>query len=162
MGTAPAHAVHPFDPVWDAGCRVLVLGTFPSVRSREVGFYYGHPRNRFWPMLARIFGGPVPADTQGRRDFALRCGVALWDVLAACDIAGSSDASIRRPVPNDVAALALKSGVRLVACNGRRAYELYRRYIDCPLPVRALPSTSAANAAWSLDALCGAWREALL
>ena len=105
MGLAPEHAVHPFAPVWNVHCRVLVLGSFPSVRSREIGFYYGHPQNRFWRVLERLYGQPVPPDTAGRRSFVLRHGLALWDVLAACDIVGSSDASIRHAVPNDVPAL---------------------------------------------------------
>ena len=93
MSAAPEHAVHPFAPVWDAHSRVLVLGSFPSVRSRQIGFYYGHPQNRFWRVLERLYGQPVPPDTAGRRSFVLRHGLALWDVLAACDIVGSSDAS---------------------------------------------------------------------
>ena len=154
------HVAHGFDPVFDERSRVLVLGSFPSVRSRQVGFYYGHPQNRFWRVLERLYGQPVPPDTQGRRAFALRHGLALWDVLAACDIAGSSDASIRHAVPNDVPALLASGGIKRVFCNGQRAYVLYLRYLDaaCGLPVAALPSTSAANAAWSLDRLTDAWR----
>ena len=82
MGLAPEHAVHPFAPVWDVHCRVLVLGSFPSVRSRQIGFYYGHPQNRFWRVLERLYGQPVPQDIAGRRSFVLRHGLALWDVLA--------------------------------------------------------------------------------
>ena len=104
------HAVHPFAPVWDAQCRVLVLGSFPSVRSREVGFYYGHPQNRFWRLMERLFDQPVPPEPDGRRAYVLSHGVALWDVLAACDIMGSSDASIRRAVPNDIPALLARRG----------------------------------------------------
>lgn len=118
MGLAPEHAVHPFAPVWDVHCRVLVLGSFPSVRSRQIGFYYGHPQNRFWRVLERLYGQPVPPDTAGRRSFVLRHGLALWDVLAACDIVGSSDASIRHAVPNDVPALLASGGIKRVFCNG--------------------------------------------
>lgn len=163
MGKAPEHAIHPFAPVWDVHSRVLVLGSFPSVRSREIGFYYGHLQNRFWRVLERLYRQPVPPDTEGRRTFVLAHGIALWDVLAACDISGSSDASIRRAVPNDVPTLLSHSGVERVFCNGQRAYELYLRYLDaaCDLPVIALPSTSAANAAWSLDRLTSAWQAIL-
>lgn len=156
-------AVHPFAPVWDAQCRVLVLGSFPSVRSREVGFYYGHPQNRFWRVMERLFDQPVPPEPDGRRAYILSHGVALWDVLAACDITGSSDASIRRAVPNDIPALLARGGVERIFCNGQRAYALYMRYLDaaCNLPVKALPSTSAANAAWSLERLTDAWRTIL-
>ena len=148
MGLAPEHAVHPFAPVWDVHCRVLVLGSFPSVRSRQIGFYYGHPQNRFWRVLERLYGQPVPPDTAGRR---------------SCDIVGSSDASIRHAVPNDVPALLASGGIKRVFCNGQRAYALYLRYLDasCGLPVAALPSTSAANAAWSLERLTEAWRVIL-
>lgn len=163
MGLAPEHTVHPFAPVWDVHCRVLVLGSFPSVRSRQIGFYYGHPQNRFWRVLERLYGQPVPPDTAGRRSFVLRHGLALWDVLAACDIVGSSDARIRHAVPNDVPALLASGGIKRVFCNGQRAYVLYLRYLDpaCGLPVAALPSTSAANAAWSLERLTEAWRVIL-
>lgn len=154
------HAVHPFEPVWDDHSRVLVLGSFPSVRSRQVGFYYGHPQNRFWPVLERLFDDPVPPDAAGRRAFALRHGVALWDALASCDIHLSSDASIRGAAPNDIASLLAGSGIRRVYCNGQRAYAAYRRYIEpAGAPAaQALPSTSAANAAWSLERLVQAWR----
>ena len=157
------HAVHPFSPGWDAHCRVLVLGSFPSVRSREIGFYYGHPQNRFWRVMERLFDQSVPPDTEGRRAFMLSHGVALWDVLAACDISGSSDASIRHAVPNDVPALLARGCVERVFCNGQRAYALYLRHLDAALglPVRALPSTSPANAAWSLERLTDAWRAIL-
>ncbi len=154
------HAVHPFEPVWNGQSRVLILGTFPSVRSREVGFYYGHPQNRFWRVLEALYGEPVPPDTDGRRAYVLSHGLALWDVLAACDIDKSSDASIRSPVANDVPALLGQSGIERIICNGQRAYALYRRHLEkaCGLPARALPSTSPANAAWSLERLTEAWR----
>ena len=114
-------------------------------------------------MLERLYGQPVPPDTAGRRSFVLRHGLALWDVLAVCDIVGSSDASIRHAVPNDVPALLASGGIKRVFCNGQRAYVLYLRYLDaaCGLPVAALPSTSAANAAWSLERLTEAWRVIL-
>lgn len=154
------HAVHPFEPVWNGQSRVLILGSFPSVRSREVGFYYGHPQNRFWRVLEALYGEPVPSDTEGRRAYVLSHGLALWDVLASCDIDKSSDASIRSPVANDVAALVEQSRIERVACNGQRAYSLYRRHLEkaCGLAAQALPSTSAANAAWSLERLTEAWR----
>jgi len=163
MPRLPEHVVHPFAPVWDAQSRVLVLGSFPSVRSREVGFYYGHPQNRFWPLLSMLYHEPLPIDVPQRRAFALRHGVALWDALASCDIVGSSDQSIRNAVPNDIASLLEKSAIERVFLNGQRAYALYRRYCEavCVLPAMALPSTSAANAAWSLERLAEAWRVIL-
>lgn len=152
-----------FAPVYTRESRTLIVGTWPSPKSRAQGFYYGHPQNRFWRVLERLYGQPVPQDTAGRRSFVLRHGLALWDVLAACDIVGSSDASIRHAVPNDVPALLASGGIKRVFCNGQRAYVLYLRYLDaaCGLPVAALPSTSAANAAWSLERLTEAWRVIL-
>ncbi|MCI6376745.1 MAG: DNA-deoxyinosine glycosylase [Clostridiales bacterium] len=159
----PAHVVHPFAPVWNAQSRVLVLGSFPSVRSREVGFYYGHPQNRFWRVLAALYQESLPLGVQERRAFALRHGVALWDALASCDIVGSSDQSIRNAVPNDIASLLNASAIERVFLNGQRAYAAYRKHCgeSCGLPAMALPSTSAANAAWSLERLVEAWRVIL-
>lgn len=140
-----------------------VLGSFPSVRSRQIGFYYGHPQNRFWRVLERLYGQPC---RRIQRDAAPSCSVTAWPCgtcWPACDIVGSSDASIRHAVPNDVPALLASGGIKRVFCNGQRAYALYLRYLDaaCGLPVAALPFTSAANAAWSLERLTEAWRVIL-
>lgn len=153
-------AVHPFKPEWDERSRVLVLGTFPSVKSREDGFYYGHPRNRFWPVLAAVLGAPVPAGVAEKRALLRRGGVALWDVLERCDIAGSSDQSIRLPIPNDIAGLLRRAPIERVFLNGQKAGALYQRYCAslCGLPATVLPSTSPANASWSLERLAEAWR----
>ena len=160
MGLAPEHAVHPFAPVWDVHCRVLVLGSFPSVRSREIGFYYGHPQNRFWRVLERLYGQPVPPDTAGRRSFVLRHGLALWDVLAACDIEGASDASIAHAVPNDLRVIIDHAPIAKVFTTGSKAAALYRR-LCAPglpdLPHTALPSTSPANARMRLADLVEAY-----
>lgn len=155
--------IHPFEPVWDQRSRVLVLGSFPSVKSRETGFYYGHPQNRFWRVLAALYGEAAPAGIEERRSFALLHGVALWDVLFRCEIVGSSDASIRNAVPNDVASLLQKTQIRRVFCNGRRSFQTYERYLaaSCGVDAVALPSTSAANAAWRLEGLIEAWRVIL-
>jgi len=101
----PQPQVHPFPPVWNEQSRILILGSFPSVRSRETGFYYGHPQNRFWPLMARLYGETVPPSINERRSFALRNGIALWDVIESCVITGSSDASIRDAKPNDISGL---------------------------------------------------------
>lgn len=153
--------VHPIDPVWDHNSNILILGSFPSVKSRETGFYYAHPQNRFWPVLAGVFGeAHIPADTNSRREFALAHGVALWDVIHSCEITGSSDASIRSVVLNDVTYLLKHTGIERIFCNGRRAYDLYCRYLAKETGVEAilLPSTSPANAAWRLERLIDAWR----
>ena len=160
------HISHGFEPVFDERSRVLVLGSFPSVLSRENRFYYGNPRNRFWHVMAEVLGEPVPGvdDIAGKQEMLLRHGVALWDVIESCDVRGSSDASIRNVVPVDVARITRVAPVRSVMCNGGTAGRLYRRWL---LPVtgieaEVLPSTSPANAVWSLPRLTDCWREALL
>lgn len=154
---------HPFAPVWNQDSRVLILGSFPSVRSREIGFYYGHPQNRFWRVLAALYDCGVPDGTRERRDFALSHGIALWDVFASCEITGSSDQSIRRAIPNNIADLLEGSTIRSVFCNGKKAYDAYQARLaeSCGLSAVYLPSTSAANAAWRLDELVEAWRVLL-
>lgn len=155
---------HMFEPVWDASSEILILGTFPSVKSRENKFYYGHPQNRFWKLLAGIYQEPVPDTVVEKKALALRHRLAVWDVIDQCDIIGSSDSSIRNVVPSDVAGLLAKSNIHTVVCNGGKAYELYRRYQypQTGLEARKLPSTSPANAAWTLARLEEAWASALL
>ena len=153
---------HPFAPVWDAKCKVLVLGTFPSVKSRENAFYYGHPQNRFWRMLGRVFGEKTPQSVPEKRDFLLRHHIALWDVIQGCDIAGSADSSIRNAVPNDLPGLLAKCPVRRILLNGGTAGKVYgKHWKNLAKEAIVLPSTSPANAAWSLDALAAAWGKAL-
>ena len=150
---------HPFPPVVDAGCRILVLGSFPSVKSREEGFFYGHPRNRFWPMMAQLLGEAQPQTVEQKRAMLLRHGIALWDVIASCEIVGSSDSSIRQAEPVDIRQITAVCRLKRVYCNGAAAAKLYRRYLEplVELPALALPSTSPANAAWSLPRLLQAW-----
>lgn len=168
------HVEHGFGPVWDERSRVLVLGSMPSPKSREASFYYMHPRNRFWPVMAAVFADSGnPSDTPGttpetRRRFALRHGIALWDVIAECDIVGASDASIRNAVPNDPTSIIIGSHIALVATTGGKASQLYRKLCEpilrahgIAIPHAALPSTSPANAAASLDQLIDAYRRAL-
>lgn len=154
------HVVHPFDPVVSPDSRILILGSLPSVKSREEGFYYGHPRNRFWPMLAAIFGEDCPAGNQARQELILRHGLALWDVIAECDIAGSADASVRGAMPVDISRVMEAAHIERIICNGTLAGRLYQQHL---LPVTGidaivLPSTSPANAAWSLQKLTDAWK----
>lgn len=162
-GTSAVHLVmHAIEPVVAPDARVLILGTMPSPASREVGFYYGHPRNRFWPVLARVFDEPtVPATTEERRDLILRHHLALWDVLARCEIRGASDASISDPVPNDLVGRILsRAPIHAVFTTGSTAHRLYHRLCEPQTHIAAvcLPSTSPANAAWRLDALVEAYR----
>lgn len=157
---------HGFEPVFDARSRVLVLGSFPSVLSRENRFYYGNPRNRFWRVMADVLGEAEPAadDIAAKRALLLRHGVALWDVVESCEVRGSSDASIRSVIPSDVARITDVAPIRAVLCNGGTAARLYRRWLEpvTGLPAQTLPSTSPANAAWSLPRLTERWREVLL
>lgn len=152
--------IHPIDPVFDEQSRALVLGTMPSPKSREVGFYYGHPQNRFWPALAALWGEPVPATTEERAAFALRHRIALWDVIASCEIAGASDASIAHARPNDLARIVGAAPIEAVFTTGMKAAQLYKRFCAPAfpdLPHVALPSTSAANARMRLDDLVAAY-----
>ena len=156
----PKHVLHPFPPLYDENSKVLILGSFPSVKSREQMFFYGHPQNRFWRVMAALLGADVPQTVEEKRAFLLANHIALWDVIASCDIAGSSDASIRNAVPNDLTPILETASIRQIFTNGGTAHRLYRKYIY-PLTGRedtVLPSTSPANAARSLDALIDAWQ----
>ena len=157
---------HGFSPVFNERRRVLVLGSFPSALSRENSFYYGNPRKRFWRVVTEALGEPLPAndDIAAKRELLLRHGVALWDVIESCDVRGSSDASIRNVVPADIARITRVAPIEAVLCNGSTAGRLYRRWLEpiCGLPAEVLPSTSPANAAWSLPRLTERWRAVLL
>ena len=154
------HVVHGFAPIYDERSRVLVLGTLPSVKSREANFYYGHPRNRFWQVMAAVFDAPVPQSIEEKKALLLANGVALWDVVGQCDIRRSADSTIRNVVPNDLSPILAAVGIETIYANGAKAAELYRKYL---LPVTGieavrLPSTSPANAACGTEALVEAWR----
>ena len=150
---------HPIPPVFDAHSRVLILGSFPSVRSREEGFFYGHPQNRFWRTLASVFEDATPTTVVEKRAFLLRHGIALWDVIASCEIVGSSDASIRNAVPNEIGTILESAPITHIYTNGGTAHRLYRRYLEPRTGREAtcLPSTSPANAAWTQEKLNAAW-----
>ena len=155
-----AERVHHTLPVWiDPAARVLILGTMPSPRSRERGMYYGHPQNRFWPTLAKLWQESVPKTPEEARDFARRHHIALWDVLAECDIEGASDSSIREAVPTDLTPILQTAPIRQIFCNGATSYQLYCRHQQKLTGREAvkLPSTSPANAAWSMERLTQAW-----
>lgn len=155
---------HEIQPVFDSRSRVLLLGTMPSPVSREQGFYYGHPRNRFWRVLATIFNEPAPRTTDEKRDMLLRHHIALWDVLASCEIEGASDASIRDAQPNDLARIFDAADIRAVFATGTKAGELYHKLVEPALgvPCTTLPSTSPANAKMKLDDLADTYGKALL
>ena len=185
--------LHPIEPTYDEHSRILILGSFPSVKSREMGYFYGHPQNRFWKVLAAVFaedsGGKeqqtdskplpeagkkdqirkavrtealmVPQTIGERRSFLLRHHVAVWDVIASCTITGSSDSSIKDVVVNDLSRILDTAPIRQIYVNGRKAEQLYNRYTFPKTGRKAicLPSTSPANAAWSLDKLVDSWRQ---
>ena len=151
---------HPIPPVYRGDSEILILGSFPSVKSREAMFFYGHPQNRFWRVTAAVFGDDYPQTVPERRAFLLRHRIAAWDVIASCEITGSSDASIRDVKANDLGPILEAAPIRRIFVNGRTAEKLYRKYIEPATgrPAICLPSTSPANAAWSLERLIEAWQ----
>lgn len=153
------HVVHTFAPVFDKQSEILVLGSFPSVKSRENRFYYGHPQNRFWKVTAGVFGDEIPQTVEEKREFLLRNHIAVWDVIASCDIVGSSDSSIRNVEANDMEVILSQAKIRAIYANGDTAYRLFLKYCkrEGQPQVYKLPSTSPANAAWKVERLIGAW-----
>jgi hypoxanthine-DNA glycosylase len=145
--------------LFNENSRVLILGSFPSVKSREQNFFYGHPQNRFWKTVAAVFDQPVPQDIEEKKLLILNNGLALWDSIASCEITGSSDASIRNAKANDISIILDNCSIDRIYCNGRKSHELYRKYIEPAAGREAicLPSTSPANAQWTLDKLIDAW-----
>ena len=151
--------MHPFPPLFDADSEILILGSFPSVRSREQQFFYGHPQNRFWRVTSAVMECETPQTIDEKRAFLLKNHIALWDVIASCEIVGSSDSSIRNVIPNDLTPIFAAADIRQVYVNGGTASKYYDRY-QKPILGRSavrLPSTSPANAAWSLEKLIAAW-----
>lgn len=157
------HLVHPIPPLFDADSKILILGSFPSVKSREAAFFYGHPQNRFWRMLSGLLGCPCPQATEEKAAMLHEHHIALWDTIASCDITGSSDASIKNAVPNDLSVILDAADIRAIFCNGGTSYALYCRHIAPVLGREAvkLPSTSPANASFSLPRLQSSWRVIL-
>ena len=150
---------HEIEPVYDKNSRILILGSFPSVKSREAGFFYGHPQNRFWKVLAGICKEAVPQTVEEKKCFLLRNGIAVWDVIAECDITGSSDSSIRNVKPADIRRILDAAKIERICCNGTTAYRLYEKYLFplCKREAVKLPSSSPANAAWSAEQLMEEW-----
>ena len=151
--------VHPFGPLYDKNSKILILGSLPSVKSREQNFFYGHPKNRFWPLIASLLGRPAPETVEEKRELALSGHIALWDTIYSCDIRGSSDSSIRNVVPTDLSHIIEETQVRSIFCNGQTSGRYYRKYQEKQLGIPAviLPSTSPANAAWSMERLKSEW-----
>ncbi len=160
---AAQHIVHPIPPLFDRNSRVLILGSFPSVKSREQAFFYGHPQNRFWKLLPLLYGESPLFTVPEKRAFCRKHGIALWDVIASCDILGSSDSSIQNALPNDLTPILRVSPIERIFTNGKTAGKLYDRYILPQIGHEAvcLPSTSPANAAWTLEKLQAVWQVIL-
>ena len=152
--------LHNIPPLYGEKSETLILGSFPSVKSREAEFFYGHPQNRFWRVLAGVFSAPVPETVEQKKKLVLENELALWDVIAECEITGSADTSIKNVKPNDIAGIIEKTAVSRIFVNGKTAEKYYIRYTEKQLGQKAvcLPSTSPANAAWSLDRLIDTWR----
>lgn len=155
-----AKIVHPIPPLFNEASKTLILGSFPSVKSREAMFFYGHPQNRFWRLMALLFETEVPKTVEEKTHLVLTHRLALWDTIHSCTITGSSDSSIRDVVPNDLSVILNNSRVDRVFCNGAASYKLYQKYIypQTKLHAAQLPSTSPANAAWSMERLQKAWQ----
>ncbi len=155
------HIIHPFEPLFNEHAGILILGSLPSVKSREQSFFYGHPQNRFWRLIADIFGAQQSAydDIEAKKNLILCNNIALWDTIYSCDIIGSSDSSIKNVVPTDLKRILDHSEVRRIFCNGKTSGRYYEKYHEPVLHIKAeiLPSTSPANAAWSYDRLLEAW-----
>ena len=154
---------HDFQPIYNEESRVLMLGTMPSPKSRETGFYYGHPRNRFWKVVSDVCGEVLPETKEEKVAFALRNKIAVWDVLAGCEIKGAEDASIRNPVVNDLNVIIKSADIRAVFATGQKAAQLYRKYCqkETGMEIICLPSTSPANCCVSYEKLFEAYEVVL-
>ena len=151
--------IHPIPPLFDSESKTLILGSFPSVKSREAAFFYGHPQNRFWKVVSAVMGTVTPATIEEKSNFLHLNHIALWDVIASCDITGSSDSSIKNVVANDLTEILKNADIKQIFVNGKTAEKYYNKYIRDKIGREAvcLPSTSPANAGWSVDRLVDAW-----
>ena len=159
MKSPSSFIIHPIAPVFDQHSEILILGSFPSVRSRKEGFFYGHPGNHFWKVISSVFTGDEPKTTEEKKEFLLRNHIALWDVISSCDIAGSSDSSIKNVTPNDLRIILNAADIKAIFTNGKTAWKFHNKLIRPSIGTDAicLPSTSPANAAWNTDRLISEW-----
>lgn len=158
------HIIHPFPPCFDKNSRILILGSFPSVKSREQKFFYGHPQNRFWKVVGSVFDDTVPETIPEKKKFLKKHHIALWDVIGSCDIEGSSDSSIENVIANDLSRILDNADIHRVFVNGKTAEKYYKKFSEEKTGIKAvcLPSTSPANAAWSTERLSDTWRKEIL
>lgn len=155
------HIIHPFPPLYDAHSKILILGSLPSVKSREQMFFYGHPKNRFWKVISAICQEELPVTIEEKKKMLLRNHIALWDTIYSCDIIGSSDSSIRNVVPSDLGQIVSESNIQHIFCNGKTSGKYFQKFQQNTLGMEAvvLPSTSPANAAFSLEQLISIWQD---
>ena len=153
--------VHPIEPIYDKDSKILILGSFPSVKSREEGFFYGHKQNRFWKVISVIFQDEEPKSIEEKKALLHRNHIALWDVIRSCDIVGSSDSSISNVTPNDLSIILSAADIKAIYVNGKTALKYYKKYTEPVIkrPVICLPSTSPANAAWGMEKLVNVWKS---
>lgn len=154
---------HNIPPVYNQNSKILILGTMPSPKSREIGFFYSHPGNRFWAVLATLLKTAAPKTILEKTELLLANNIAMWDVLESCDIVGASDSSIKNEVPNNIAPILLSAKIAAIYCTGQTAYKLYQKHIypTCGIHATCLPSTSGANARMNLDQLCDCYKVIL-
>ena len=152
---------HPIKPIFDEQSEILILGSFPSVKSREEGFFYGHPQNRFWKVVAAVHNATVPVTIPQKKEFLLQHHIAVWDVIQSCDIVGSADSTIKNVVANDLQVILTQANIKKIFVNGKKAEQLYKQHIakDIGRDAICLPSTSPANAAWTYEKLVDTWRQ---
>ncbi|MCR2032182.1 DNA-deoxyinosine glycosylase [Anaerofustis stercorihominis] len=149
---------HNIKPVYDKNSKILILGSFPSVKSREAQFFYGHPQNRFWKVISSITDTKLPGTIEDKRKMLINNNIAVWDVVASCDIEGSSDSSIKNVVVNDLSEILKETNIKTIFLNGGTAYNLFKKYNkDLNMNIIKLPSTSPANARYSIEMLINDW-----
>lgn len=163
-GSKYEHIIHPFPPLYNSDSKILILGSLPSVKSREQMFFYGHPQNRFWKMISMVFEEKFPQTIEEKKMLMLQHKIAMWDTIYSCDIIGSSDSSIKNVVPTDLKSIVDNSMVCKVICNGKASGKYYEKYQMKYLGIKPdiLPSTSPANAAYSLEKLVDIWKKSLI
>lgn len=156
--------IHPIKPIYDKNSQVLILGSFPSVKSREASFYYAHPQNRFWRVISSICQSAIPESNEEKERLLRDNHIAVWDVIHSCEITGSADSTIKNVVPNDISEIINNSAVSRIFTNGKKANALYCKYLESQTGIKAvcLPSTSPANASWSIEKLTEQWKKELM
>lgn len=157
--------LHPFSPVFDSYSSILILGTFPSVKSREYGFFYGHPQNRFWKLMTVLTKSlEIPKSIDEKKELLIKNKIAIWDAIYSCDIEGSKDVSIKNVIPNDLSIILESADIKQIYANGRVAYEIYMKYCyhNIKRKIIKLPSSSPANASYNFEKLKSVWEQIII